>query len=145
VDERAGRMNPRTIDCGLRLETLVEDPRDDLEQRTPQPRAPGGAGREHDSVRVQCERRRHHARHPVARRELIRDQIDLAEHAVQVQVEPGNEVAGAEPEAGRERAGIALVVDDGGVRRPVLSRRFVAQGTDERECALRLLEAAELG
>ena len=35
-------------------------------------------------------------RHPVARLERAPDEIRLAEHAVQVQVEPGQEVTGAE-------------------------------------------------
>ena len=40
--------------------------------------------------------------------ERLADQVGLAEHAVQVQVEPGQPVARAEPEAGREHAGVAL-------------------------------------
>ena len=44
-------------------------------------------------------------------------QVGLAEHAVQVQVEAGEEVARAEAEARRQDAGVADLVDDGDVRR----------------------------
>ena len=138
-------MQPWTVDGVLRLEPLVEDPGDDQEQRAPQSRAAGGAGREHDPVPVECQRRRHHARHPVSWLEALGEEIGLAEHAVQVQVEPGQEVARTEPEARREDARVPLVVDHGDVRRAVLRRKLVQQRPDECERALRLLEPAKLG
>ena len=42
--------------------------------------------------------------HPLARPERLADEVDLAEHAVQLQVEAGEEVARAEAEARREHA-----------------------------------------
>ena len=70
-------------------------------------------------------------------------QVGLAEHAVQVQVEPGNEVARAEPEARRQDAGVAVVVEDGDVRRAVLRGHVVEQRTDEGQRPLGLLEPAQ--
>ena len=77
------------------------------------PRRPRAAGR---PVRVERDGRRHHARHPGAGLELAAKQVGLAEHAVQVQVEAGEEVPRAEPEARREHADVPVRVDDGQVR-----------------------------
>ena len=71
------------------------------------------------------ERRRHHRAHPLAGDEVADDEVDLAEHAVQVQVEPGEEVAAAEAEARRERARVPVVVDDADVRRVRLGAAHV--------------------
>ncbi len=111
------RVEPLPRDRGLGVEPLVEDPRDDLEHRAPEPRAAGGAGREHDAVFVQCQARRHHAPHAVAGLERPADQVGLPEHAVEVQVEAGDEVARAEAEARRQDARAPLGVDDREVRR----------------------------
>ena len=51
------------------------------------------------------------------RHERLPDEVGLAEHAVQVQVEAGQQVARAKAEARREHARVAVRVDDGEVRR----------------------------
>ena len=56
------------------------------------------------------------------------DEVDLAEHAVQVQVEPGQPVARAEAEARREHAGVAVRVDGDEVRRVRLGAGALERG-----------------
>jgi hypothetical protein len=94
VDARLGVHDPAdgvdatAIDGGLRLESLVEDPGGHRDESAAQPRAACGAEREHEPCVVEHDGRRHHARHALARLERAEEQVDLAEHAVQVQVEP---------------------------------------------------------
>ncbi len=66
-----------------------------------------------------------------ARLERLTDQICLAEHAVQVQVEPGQPVARAEPETRRQDACVAVGIDDGQVRR-VPGARLRPERSEER-------------
>src|SRR5437764_728502 len=80
-------------------------------------RSTGGADRQLQAVVSQDDTRSHHAAHPLTRLERPAEEIGLAQHAVQVQVETGNVVARAEPEAGGQDAGVSLGVDDGDVRR----------------------------
>ena len=89
-------MEARARDGVDRLETLVEDPGGDADERGAQPGAAGRADREREAVAVDRDARRHHALHPRAWLERDAVQVDLAEHAVQVQVVAGQEVAGAE-------------------------------------------------
>ena len=70
------------------------------------------------------------------------EQVGLAEHAVQMEVEAGHEVARAEPEARREDAGVSVRVEGGDVRRAVLRGELVEQRADESEGALWLAQAA---
>ena len=69
-------------------------------------------------------------------------QVDLSEHAVQVQVEAGEEVARPEPEARREDAGVSVGVRRDEVRRVPVDGRTV-EGGEQRVHALRLVEAAQ--
>jgi hypothetical protein len=87
VHELADGVDATTIDSGLRLEPFVEDPRRHGDESAAQPRAAGGAEREHEPRIVEHDGRRHHARHAFARLERAEEQVDLAEHAVQMQVE----------------------------------------------------------
>ena len=123
-----GRSTPAFLDG----EPLVEDftgehrPRRAVRRRVP-PAAPP-ARTSWPSARSAIVRR-HHALHPPARaRAGPAQEIRLAEHRVQVEVETGEEVAGAETEARRDRAGVAVTVDRDEVRR-------VRLGTVARECA----------
>ena len=68
-------------------------------------------------------------------------QVDLAEHAVQVQVEAGEEVAGPEPEARREDAHVSVGVRRDEVRRVPVDGRALESG-EQRRHALLLVEAA---
>ena len=100
-----------------RREPFVEHPCCDLDQRASKARSTGGADRQLQAVVSQDDTRSHHAAHPLTRLERPAEEIGLAQHAVQVQVETGNVVARAEPEAGGQDAGVSLGVDDGDVRR----------------------------
>ena len=62
-------------------------------------------------VTVERQRGRHHALHPRAGLEVPDEQVALAHHAVQVQVEAGQEVARAEAQARGEDDGVPLRVD----------------------------------
>ena len=68
----------------------------------------------------------------VAGLERAEEQVGLAEHAVQVQVEAGQPVARAEAEARREDAGVALGVDRDEVRRVRLGPGCAVERGDER-------------
>ena len=135
-------MEARPVDRVLGLEALVEDAGDDLQKRAAQAGAARGACRECDAVASRAS--------DGAIMLAIRspgssgagEQVGLAEHAVQMQVEAGHEVARAEAEARREDAGVAVRVEGGDVRRAVLRRELVEQRADEGEGALRLAEAA---
>ena len=70
-------------------------------------------------------------------------EVDLAEHAVQVQVVAREEVARAEAEARRQDAGVAVGVDDGQVRRVPVRRRRPLERGEQREHALGLGEPRE--
>ena len=135
-------MEARPVDRVLRLEPFVQDARDHLQKRAAQARPAGGPCCECDSSAVEGQARRHHARHPLAGLERPGKQVGLAEHAVQMQVEAGHEVARAETEARRQDAGVAVRVEGGDVRRAVLRRDPVEQRADEGEGALRLAETA---
>src|SRR5262249_21176729 len=89
IHRLAGEMEARPLDCDDRVELLVEDAADDAEQRSPQARPAGGARGEHDAPVFEGKRRSHHARHSPTRLECAADEIGLAEHAVQMQIEPG--------------------------------------------------------
>ena len=131
MDEAGRRVQPRPRHRSVGLEPLVQDSRDDLNQRAAQPRPACRAGGEHDPVCVDGDARRHHARHPLARLEPSADEIGLAEHAVQMEVEPGKEIARAEAEARREHAGAARSVDHTQVGRVTLHGSRVERA---REC-----------
>ena len=117
VDDLARRVEPRPVDGLLRREALVQDPREHLRERRPEPGAPGGAGGEHEPLAVERDGRRHHARHALAGIERPDEQVGLPEHAVQVDVVARKEVARAEPEAGREDASAPGRVDGAEVGR----------------------------
>ena len=104
-----------TASCGE--QALVEDPREHLRQCGAEARAARRAGRQDEAVRVERDRRRHHAGHPPAGLERADEQLGLAEHAVQVDVVAGQEVPRPEPQARRDDAGVPVPVDDGEVRR----------------------------
>ncbi len=130
-------MNPRPVDRLLRCQPLVEDAGADGDERGPEPGAARRADRKREPVRVERERRRHHALHPLTRLERAHEQVLFAEHAVQMQVETREEVTGAEAEARRQDNGAAPRVDGHEVRRvpvPVTPR----ERRREREHTLRL-------
>src|SRR6266545_1887561 len=93
VHELAGRVQPGTIDGVLGFEPLVEDAGQGLDKRRSQARSSGCAGGQQRAVLGKDDRGSHHALHPFPRLERVHDQIDLAEHAVQVDVEARQEVA----------------------------------------------------
>ena len=55
-------------------------------------------------------------------------EVDLAEHAVQLQIETGEEVAGAETEAGCENAGVAIGVCGDEIRGVAFRARPLERG-----------------
>ncbi len=126
-------MRPRLVDSLLRLDALVEDRRGDRDQGGAEARAAGGADREHEAALVEREARRHHALHPVAGLERTMAEVGLAEHAVQVEVEAGEPVPGAESEARGQDAGAAVAVDRDEVGRVRLRSRRAVERCDERE------------
>src|SRR5690349_22935946 len=65
VDEARYRVEARPRDCGLRVEPLVEDPGDDLQERPAEPRSARSAGREDDALVVEGDAGSHHAAHPL--------------------------------------------------------------------------------
>ena len=67
VDDAGRRVEARPLDGRLRIEALVEDRRPRRGRAPCEPRAAGGAACEREPVAVERERRRHHARHPLAR------------------------------------------------------------------------------
>ena len=106
LHDLAGRVDARPVDRVLRLQALVEDP--------------GGARRRAPSAGACRPRRRSRATRPSPSSASVGaimlpsarpassgadEEVGLAEHAVQMQVEAGQEVARAEAEAGREHAG----------------------------------------
>ena len=80
-------------------------------------------------------------RAPGAKR--LPNEIHLAEHAVQVQVEPGQPVARAEPEARRQHARVALGVDDRDVRGMSVDRRPALERIEQRVGAAGRIEPRE--
>ena len=124
-------MDARPVDGRLRVEALVEDRRRDADERGTQPRAAGGADRECQAGAVEREAGRHHALHPRARLERADEQVGLAEHAVQMQVETRQPVPGAETEARRQHAGATLGVDRDEVGRVGLRPADVGESVDE--------------
>src|SRR5439155_5043387 len=117
VHDRGSGVEARAPYGRVGRQPLVEDPRYDAEQRGPQPRAAGGTRCERQPAPIDCERRRHHALHPLARVELTSNQVGLAEHAVEMEIEVRKEVTRAETEAGGEHTRISVTVDDADVRR----------------------------
>ena len=84
--------------------------------------------------------RRHHARHPSARLELAAEQVGLAEHAVQVEVEAGEEVARAEAKAGCSTQTL-LRVRDRQVRGVTVAGTVARERADEGESPVGWFEA----
>ena len=121
-------MEARPPDGRDRVEPFVEDPGRDADERRSQPRSARGADRQRDALVVESEARRHHALHPLAGLERLEDEVDLAEHAVQLQVEAGQEVARAEPEARRQDARVPVGVGGDEIRRVALGARPVERG-----------------
>ena len=142
VHELADGMEARTRDGVDRLEALVQDPGGDPDERSAQPRAAGRADREREAFCVDGDARRHHALHPRARLERDAVQVDLAQHAVQVQVVAGQEVARAEPEARRQHARAAVAVDDSQVRRVPVDP-VVVDRREQRQHAVGVVEVRE--
>jgi hypothetical protein len=112
VDHVRGSVEARAVDGGARRQALVEDARDDSQECGPESRPSGRARRERETVAVEHQERRHHALHPRSGLEPAAQQVGFPQHAVQVQVEAGDEISGAEPEAGREGAGVAVSIHD---------------------------------
>ena len=81
------RVQTRAGDSLLGIEPLVEDSRCDLNEGAAKPRTTGRAQREDEPGGIEGQARGHHASHPLAGLERPTDQVALAEHAVQVQVE----------------------------------------------------------
>ena len=86
-------MEARPVDRVLHLEPPVQDAREHADERRAQSRPAGRAERELEAVLVEGERGGHHALHPRPRHERAPDEVCLAEHAVQVQVEARHPVA----------------------------------------------------
>src|SRR5256884_7349959 len=61
-----------------------------------------------------------------------------------MEIEPRNEVTGAEPEAGRERTRVALTIDDRHVRRVTGEVGRRAEDVEQGEDAFRAVEATEV-
>jgi hypothetical protein len=97
VNATAGCVQPPARNRLACRETLVEHSCGDLDQGATKARPAGRADRELEAAVAQDDTRSHHAAHPVAGLERAADQVGLAEHAVQVQVERWQEVAGAKP------------------------------------------------
>ena len=135
-------MKPGPRDRIDRLELFVQDPCGDADERGPEPRSTCRADCQGDPLAAEGQARRHHALHSLTRLERRPVQVDLSEHAVQVQVEAGDEVAGPESEARREDAGVAV-----GVRRDEVRRVPVdgtaTEGGEQRMHALLLVETAQ--
>ena len=115
------RSRPRNAAAAGRplpgIQALVQDSAQHLDERRAKARPTGGPGRDCEAVVVEDEGRGHHALHPRAGLERAHVEVDLAEHAVQVDVQARKEVARAEPEARREDAGVPVPVDCDEVRR----------------------------
>ena len=97
-------------------QTMADDPRDDLEDRSGEPnRARASGDQPRLPLLVEHERRRHHAREPRPRLPRLEpDHVSLTQHVVQL--EAVTEDAGAGAEGRRETDGGAVRVDDGDVR-----------------------------
>ena len=87
VHELASRVEAAAVHCRLWLETLVQDPCKSLDERGAEASTPGSPAGQDRAVVVKDDRRRHHAFHPCARLERVHEQVRLAEHAVQMDVE----------------------------------------------------------
>src|SRR6185312_10292002 len=104
IDDRPCAVEPRPFDRGYRVEPLVENAGGDADECGPEARSAGRADGQSDTVRADRHAWRHHALHPLAGPERRPDEVDLSEHAVQMEVEAGEEVAGPESEARGEDA-----------------------------------------
>ena len=125
-----------------RRKPLVQYPCRRLDQRTAKTRPAGRSDRQLQGVLAEDDGRRHHAAHPLPRLQRSAEEVGLAEHAVQVQVEPGHEVAGAETEAGGQDASVPLTVDGGDVGRVTGAvGLFAIEALREAQGALLLREA----
>src|SRR5205823_14312368 len=87
VDQAADGMKAGALDRVLRRAAFVEDRPEHTDERGPQARAARRADGQLAAF-AEDDRRRHHAGHPLAWLQRAPDQVGLAEHAVQVQVEP---------------------------------------------------------
>ena len=79
------------------------------------------------------------------RDKLPSQQVCLAEHAVQVQIAAGQEVARAETEARRDDARVSVAVDHGDVRRVTVRLDGAREDVDERQHPLGLVETLQMG
>ena len=83
---------------------------------------------------IECDARRHHAFHPVTRLGRTDEEVDFAEHAVEMEVEAGQPIARAETEARRQDAGVPIGVDGDEVRRVrVRPTRVPERGEQEQD------------
>src|SRR5687768_1092387 len=145
MDDVACRMEAGPLDGDDGIESFVEDADRDADERRAQARATGGADRQHRSLVPDRERWRHHARHPRAGDERREHEIDLSQHAVEVEVEAREEVAGAEAQAGRQDADAAGSVDGHEIRGVRTGEGRVVEGVEERQHPLRLCETPQRG
>jgi DNA-binding transcriptional LysR family regulator len=113
-----------------------------IDERCTKPRAPGGSDRELEPILVEHQRGSHHARHPGPGPHGLSDEIDLAEHAVQLQVEAGEKIPGPEPEARGQHARAAVAIDSDEVRRVAVERGAVER-REERVHPRARVEPAE--
>jgi hypothetical protein len=93
LNPTAGCVQPPARHCLAGREPFVEHSCGDLDQGATKARPAGRADRQLEAAVSQDDTWSHHAANPVAGLERAPDQIGLAEHAVQVQVEPWQEVA----------------------------------------------------
>ena len=121
----------------------MQDLREHAHQCRAEARPACRAERELEPVVVEDDGGRHHARHPLTGPERLADEVGLAEHAVQVQVEPGQEVAGAETEARRQHACGSVAVDHREVRRVTCPGRVVVEGREQRDVAAGRVEPVQ--
>jgi len=134
----------------LGSQALVQDSAQHLDESRAKARATGRPGRDCEALVVEDEGGGHHALHPRAGLERANLEVDLAEHAVQVDVQARKEVTRAEPEACREDAGIPVPVHYDEVRRVADLFALAAVGRRiehprEREDALGRLHSAQRG
>ena len=117
---RAGRVDRRA-----RIEPVVDDADDRLQQRAADPVGPGAADDELHLVVAQDDGGGHHRRHPPAGRgrvEAQRAEVLLAHDVVDVDARARDHDARALPVRAGHRRGAPLAVHDGDVRRPAEPR-----------------------
>ena len=126
-------MQSGARDGDLWVEPFVQDSGGDLDEGAAEPRAPGRAERKDEPLVVEGEARRHHAAHPLAGLERPANQVGLAQHAVQMQIESRQEIAGAQAEARRQHAGAPFGIDGGQSRGVTVARGATIEHLDEQE------------